>query len=292
MQQRGWLTSWSSSNQTALYDFLNKYSVLLQGFILVVEVGAIFILRNIKLACVLLCSFVLMHLSICLVSGILFWKWMLIDALLITIIIVNRNALIRELFTRSNFKISIVIVLFSFIWLRPYTIIWFDTKLNQFFVYEAEDVNGFTCELNKNDFNPYHQWIQYDKLWFLVNHEVLNVSGFGYTSNYSTKSTLDTISAQRLNQMIVNSGANKKNQKKSEEFANFLKVFFKNKNLQLINNHWYNFIQAPNDLNGSKGCASKVFQEIKAIRVYYCLNLNINGKTLPVKKENILTVNI
>lgn len=292
MQQRGWMQNVSIEKQTFIYTFLNKYSIVLQLIILSIEVGAIVILRNYKFTMALLIGFVTMHLAIFFVAGILFWKWIIIDVMLFVLIIKHRAASANELFTSASFKMSIVVILSSFIWLRPYTIGWFDTKLNQFFVYEVEDNNGGKCELNKNEFNPYHQWIQYDKLLFLVNHEVLNVSGFGYTSKYATKSSLDNVSPETLPDLVAHSGANKFDQKKTDAFKEFLLVCFKNKNLHQNKTHWYNYLCAPNHLNGSDGCEPERLKLIKKVRVYYCMNLNSNGIVIPVKKEEILSVNI
>ena len=283
---RGWLAHYDEAFIRKCWILLEKYNVLLQFLILVLELAAVFLLRNIRYAFILLIMLCLMHFAIFLVGSMLFWKWMLVDLSLAVLLWKHRGDY-RELFSKRMFWCSVVIIVASAAWLKPYTIGWFDTPYNQYFTYEAEDKYGKVVELGKNELNPYHQWFQYDKFLFLVDKPCLQMSGFGYVKNYRVKQCLDTIPPDQLSSLEEKFGKNGFSGEKAEAFRNFIRTYFASRNRRKCE-LFLTKLRPPHHIyNQAPGEGLEALDEIKKFRVIYNIIHNEQGKIVPVEKHII-----
>ena len=290
---RGWLCDYDTGTIKNISHFLDSNSGLLQSLILVLELSALIIFKNIRLCIVLLFLLCIMHFGIFLVGSMLFWKWMVIDIVLAVILWRRKKYFEELLFTKKMFTTSILIIFSSVIWLRPYTIGWFDTKVNQYFTYEAEDESGKIAEVSKNELNPYHQWFQYDRFLFLVNIKCLPISGFGYTNQYAVKARLDTITIEQLGDYQTESGKNQYDKAKFQKFNSFIKTYFTN---------WNNFVSPgltitklspPHHLNNCvSGGGLGTMGKIKKFRVLYNISYNENGEVSHLIKQVVDEIHI
>lgn len=285
---RGWLANASDETISSIYFFLNKYNTIFQFIVLLIELSAIFLLRNIKTAMFLLISFCFMHLAIFAVGSMLFWKWMAIDVLMAYLLFKKQHELKSILFSKSSFITSVFIVITSFIWLRPYAIGWFDTRANQFFTYEIENGNGEIIEINKNDFNPYHQWIQYDRFTFLSDTKLLPISGFGYTGNYYFKQVIDSFPLKYISILKDKLGVNHYDSIKKKSFDDFIRVFFNNRNKSKIKNEWWTYLKPPHHLNNSVK-NSNGLQDVETVKK---LRVILNTSYISGNKSVILSKSI
>jgi hypothetical protein len=289
---RGWLCNYNNETISGISAFLSEYSMLFQLIILVLEIAGLFLLRNIKLCITLLILLCLMHFGIFLAGSMLFWKWMAIDLFVAIILWRNKDYFENIIFSKKQFLISLLIVFSSVIWLRPYAIGWFDTKANQYFTYEAVDETGKTAEVAKNELNPFHQWFQYDKFSFLVNKNILPISGFGYTGRYNIKIKLDTLSPENLAIFLSEYGRNNYKADKAKQFERFIKTYFNNRNSYKNKSLWTS-IRPPHHLNNcvSDGGLNSLGR-IKIFRVIYNVTCNTNGRVLPLRKEIVNEISI
>jgi hypothetical protein len=283
---RGWLRGYDETLIQRLWHFLEKYNLFLQSLILVLELSAIFLFRNIRLAIGLLLFLALMHFGIFLVGSMLFWKWMVIDLSLAFLLWKNRM-IYKELFSKRTLLISTVIIMTSIVWLKPYTIGWFDTPYNQYFTYEAEDELGNTAEVGKNELDPYHQWFQYDKFLFLVDKTCLQISGFGYVKKFLVKRNLDTIPPSKLPLLEEEFGKNAYREEQADAFNDLIRNYFTNRNHYphplLITK-----LRPPYHLyNSPSGRGLGSLGKIKKFRVIYNISHNENGKAIPVERQII-----
>lgn len=284
VNQRGWLSQASEESIANIHTVLLKWNVVFQFIVLLLEIAAVFMFRNIKIAIGLLLGLCLMHAAIFAVGSMLFWKWMTID-LLMALLLLKEKKQFQDLFSKADFYRSVIIVLTSVIWLRPYTIGWHDTRMNQFFTYEAEDVNGKVAELNKNDFDPYHQWIQYDRFLFLVNEKCLPISGFGYTGKYQLKQKLDEMGFDDLLEFVVSQGQDKYDHSTKVAYDSFMRTFFTNRNARSMEPLVWSYFKAPNHLyNSVKQGGLNTLGKVEKLRVYYNLTFITNNKAQQVKK--------
>lgn len=289
--QRGWMNGVSGNAIKNIYSILNNGDFLFKIITLIIEIFAFCILINRRWAIMGLSSFIVLHIGIFIAGSMLFWKWIAIDLLLIWILISKED--VSDFYIKIRGKASFVILLSSFIWLRPYTIGWFDTKINQFFTYEAEDDKGQIFALHKNDFNPYHQWIQYDKFLRLLNQKTLPISGFGYTHEYKIQNQLSQLNPDSVLHYIEKTGINNYDVQWKTKYEAFMKSFFHNRNVRGEQLSYLKYIRAPHHLyNHDLGEGLSESQNIIRIRVYLNLTHNLNGTSRLLIKKPVIEINI
>ncbi len=226
---RGWLACSSETVVGGLREIIMRYGEIFQWFVFVLELGVIAIFWNRKLAIGWLTGLILMHTGIFIFGSMLFWKWMAIDAAFIVIFIYRREWF-TELFVEPKKKmLAIVIVVSAFLWMKPVVIGWHDTPFTQYYTYEVIDVNGNVYEVDKNQMNPYHQWFQYDQFPFLAAPLSLDVSGFGYTSDYELAEKLREPGGD-YQELLQEYGIAKRDTTGEQEYVKFIQEYFRNRN--------------------------------------------------------------
>lgn len=281
---RGWMANVNEATITSIWIFLNDWHIPLQILVLITELSALFLLRSKKLSILILSASFLMHLCVFCCGSMLFWKWMAMDAILIYLISKNK-IVVEELKYKTLFVSSVLIIVFAFIWLRPFMIGWFDTPANQYFTYEVEDSKGITYQLPKNEMNPYHQWFQYDHFTFLVKPPSIPLSGFGYTYNYKLFTRLKRDSLFSPKQVSDEYGVDQYDSLKAEAYSEFISTYFKNRNKRLGDHLFLSYLRAPHHLYGSsKGLLYNDQVAVKKFRVMYNLTFSSSGKTIELEK--------
>lgn len=282
---RGWLANVDEATITSIWSFLNSWHIPLQILVLITELSSLFLLRSKKLTLVILSASFIMHLCIFCSGSMLFWKWMLIDAVLIYLVAKNKNV-VQELKYKVLFGSSVLMIAFAFIWLRPLMIGWFDTPVNQYFTYEVEDKNGTTYQLTKNEMNPYHQWFQYDHFLFLVKPPTIPITGFGYTYNYDLFKRLKHDSIFSPKQVIDEYGVDHYDSLKTKAYFEFIRTYFKNRNRRLGDHVFLTYFKAPYHLYGSSGGLLYHDQmPVIKFKVIYNLTFCSAGKVTYVEKS-------
>lgn len=285
---RGWLPAMSKESIHSIWIFLNKYGLYLQLFVLLLELSSLFLLKNFRLCIWLLIGMSLMHFGIFLVGSMLFWKWMAVDLIMALLLVRARYALERKIFSQHLFRTSIIIIISSVIWLRPYPIGWFDTKVNQYFTYEAEDLSGAVTQIHKNDLDPFHQWFQYDKFLFLVDKPCWPVSGFGYTAKYKIQKQLNELPSDSIANCSSGFCVNQFDPKKKKKFDDFIKVYFTNRNKLNGRGVSFSVLKPPHHLNNSGlGSGLSKREIVKKFRVIYHVTYITESETQELVRETV-----
>lgn len=243
---RGWLIN-NTSLAKSILDFLSIYGYYLQVGVLVLELLTLFILKSRKIAIVIFISLIVMHLGLFLSGSMFFWKWIVVDILMIYLFS-KKDLKMDHLFDRKLYYISMVLIISSNLWLHPMMIAWNDTKVNQYFTYEVTDKSGKIYQFEKNDMNPYHQWIQYDSFLFLVDKPCLPISGFGYTNNYEVANEIYYLKSDDFFSLEQEKGIIYFDAKKKLAYNDFIRQYFKIKNKRLNNSFIPKIFRAPNHL--------------------------------------------
>lgn len=282
---RGWMANASETSILSIWNFLNDWHIPLQFLVLLTELSALFLLRSKKWSLIILTASFFMHLCIFYCGSMLFWKWMAIDAILIYLIAKNKFV-VEELKYKTFFGTSILIIVFAFIWLRPFMIGWYDTPANQYFTYEVEDKNGKVYQLTKNEMNPYHQWFQYDRFLFLVNDTCIPLSGFGYTNNYKLFKELKKDGIVSQWDLKKEFGTNYYDSVRTKNYYGFISTYFKNRNKLLSEGTFLANLRAPHHLHGSsEGELYDNQTPVTKFRVFYNLSFSSTGKSVQPEKE-------
>jgi len=289
---RGWMANASAGTIHSIWNFLNNWHVPLQFIVLIIELSALLLLRSKKWSLLILAASFFMHLCIFYCGSMLFWKWMVIDAILIYLIAKNKTV-VEELKYKTFFGTSVLIIVFAFVWLRPFMIGWYDTPANQYFTYEVEDKNGKVYQLTKNEMNPYHQWFQYDRFLFLLEGPHIPLSGFGYVHKYELFTELKKDSSGLQTNLIKDFGINYGDSVKIKQYKEFIQTYFKNRNKILSEGTFLAHFRAPYHLFGSsQGELYSNQSPVAKFRVIYNLTYNHEGEIRHLLRQTVDEITI
>jgi hypothetical protein len=185
-----WLGGAGEETVLAIADVLHSVRLPLALLTLLVELSGFALVFRWQLTRVLLPAFVLFHLGIMASSGIFFWKWMLVDGLLLWYLVMLRRdgnqtaeptARARvALFTPRLAALSLVVMLGARFYFDLVPFAWFDSKLvNRFELYGVAE-SGHRYPLDARFFAPYDILMQQSRHYPLLDGTVL-VGTYGVT---------------------------------------------------------------------------------------------------------------
>ena len=159
-------------------EFTRRANPVLIVFTLAVELGALVALWRRWLTVALLFGLVGMHVGIAAVSGIWFWKWIVVDLLLVAVLLTLPVERVREIYNRRIFVASVVLILFGGLVFRPMTLAWFDTPLSTLFRIEAVREDGTVTEVIPAQLRPYDLPFSQGRFYYLCREPIL-VGNYG-----------------------------------------------------------------------------------------------------------------
>ena len=109
---------------------------------LALQLGALFMCYRRNLTLEWLLGYELLHIGIFLMSGICFWKWILLNIGLIILMKKLDENCLRTVFSRKYFILSLIVILCSPLYFKPVWLAWFDTKFNNYYRVEVIGESG------------------------------------------------------------------------------------------------------------------------------------------------------
>ena len=122
---------------------------------LLLEFGALFALWRRASLIFFLAGWPLFHLGVFAMSGIFFWKWVLLDALILTLFLRNKRFRALPIFTRGHFVLSIILIGGCPLWFKPVNLSWYDSGLSYADRTHVIGVSGKEYTLSPHFFAPY-----------------------------------------------------------------------------------------------------------------------------------------
>ena len=152
----GWLNHVSEARVLELAQVVGALHLPIAITTLAIELGMVLILLRQRGTLLLLAAVSSMHLGIVVTSGIIFWKWMLLDLALLVWLWLRRNdERIRRMYSTSGFVVSLVMIGGMSIGLDNHYFAWWNTKWIQLNEIEVVDESGKTYLVDFADFSPY-----------------------------------------------------------------------------------------------------------------------------------------
>jgi hypothetical protein len=150
----GWLSFLPAASVAAVARALAPLALPLMVFTLLVEWGALFILARRWTTLALIASFVCFHLGVFAFTGMLFWKWIALEAALVALFFLRR-ATTPAIYSPGFFLLSLPLIAISALWVRPTNLSWYDTRVSYIFGYRGVGESGRVYELPIQTFTPY-----------------------------------------------------------------------------------------------------------------------------------------
>jgi hypothetical protein len=150
----GWLGFLRVETADAITRAMLALNTPAKAATLLVECGAILILWRRAGARTVLFAVTGLHIAVFLLTGIGFWQWAVLN-LLVVALFLSGDARVPELFTRSRFALSLVLIAGATLWFRPVRLAWMDARATYTYRLEATTAGGRTVPLTPAFFTPY-----------------------------------------------------------------------------------------------------------------------------------------
>ena len=134
----GWLGFLSPADVTAIGRTLAYFDPLVAWGTLGLELGVFAFFWGRRPAVVLLLGCALFHLAILAVSGIFFWMWVAIEAVLAVVLRRLSSRDHASLFSREMVATSVVLIPLATVWFQPTSLSWLDVPLS--YTYRLEGI--------------------------------------------------------------------------------------------------------------------------------------------------------
>ncbi len=259
----GWFGFLEQETALNIVSYLNKIDVLFTLSNMFIQLGAIFLLYNKRLTLFMFIVFEFFHLGIVLMSGILFWQWIILNLGFFYAIKHLSKENLNFLYNKKMFRVFIAIVLLSPLIYRPFVFAWWDSNFNTIYDIHIVTDDNRSIKLSSQDISPYDEiFAQNAKISFIdkeptfVNNRGILLKDKNYYSNsfylisrylkrvkhdvtvdpFLNKSFIiykaleDAKSIKDVKNVLAKYGHVDYSEKKKKVLADFLQQYFKNYN--------------------------------------------------------------
>ena len=151
----GWLAHLEPGTVERAALAIAAVAVPLMLFTLIVECGSILMLWRRWSVVLFVALATAFHLGAFAMTGIFFWKWMLVEAMLIAYLLQGRRLTRLRIFAPGLLALSVVAILAHPLWAPSENLTWFDTPLTYSLEFEGIDARGASHVLPAGFFRPY-----------------------------------------------------------------------------------------------------------------------------------------
>ena len=289
----GWLAFLNQNAIATLTQTLSWFNGLLKGVTILLECGAIFCLWRRTMLRLFLIGWIIFHLGIFFTSGICFWKWMGLDAILLLLFLRKGQVNNSRIFTLQHFLLSLVLILSANLWLKPVALVWYDAPMTYTYRFEAIGESGQPYTLPPRFFAPYDYQFTLGGFHYLSSQPTLNIT-WGATRNLTLTHTL--IQAKSLDQIQAieaQKGTSHFNPDRAKQFDNFIQQFISHWNERRSQETRLTFIQAPPQLwTLPRENAFRGQERIAKIVINQILSRYDDGKYQEIRKNEVRSVEI
>ena len=240
----GWLGFLAPATIAAAARVLLALNVPMKLATLLVECGAPFALARRGVLRAFLVAAIVFHAGIFLLSGILFWSWMLLEAVLL-VLYLRRGSPPLPIFGTRHFLLSVVLIGGGVLWFRPVRLSWLDARATYTYRMVAETEGGRSHTLGPIFFLPYDFQFTLNPFWYLVPEPRLSVT-WGASGDPATAAALRRSSRpEQVLALETQIGRVRYNAERAAAFDAFMRRFVAGWNRHGQAWHWWTPWRAP-----------------------------------------------
>ena len=244
----GWLAFLGSESIASISQFLAKLDPMMVAFTLFAECGAILFLWRRSFARLLLGSWIVLHLGIVALSGIFFWKWMLLDLGLLWLLSRPAHLQLFPVFGREFLLLSFVLIGASRFWYHPVNLSWYDAPVNYAYRFEAIGESGRTYQLPPRFFTPYEYQFSLGNFGYLVREPRLSIVYGGIWERDVAADLLAVKTAPDLFHFETARGTVRSDTRRAARFETFIQKCMTGLNARGFRKSHFTALQAPSQL--------------------------------------------
>lgn len=148
----GWLGFLDHRTVGALTRALARVDWLLVAGMVVFECAAVLCLLRRGVFLFFLAAWPVFHLSVFALSGIFFWKWILLEVAILVLLLKRPRA---PVFSRRHFLLSVPLIFGGTIWFQPVNLSWYSAAVSYVYRFEGVGESGRRYSLPPGFFAPY-----------------------------------------------------------------------------------------------------------------------------------------
>ena len=233
--QHGWLHSLSLDALLILSDLLEDYNHWLQVGALIIElVIPLSLVIHYRITIIGLIGYLSFHSLVFLTSGIFFWKWIILELVLIGIIWCYRRS-VSQIYTSINLVTYLLLLSFGSLLFSNTKLAWIDTGFINHYQFFLIDKDEKRHGLDASFFSPYDLPFAQNRFHFIKKEKHM-VDTYG-GCNKCSETTLEFIknwentieNRAQFRLLKAKYGNTFYHQKKQQQFYSFLKTFVNNK---------------------------------------------------------------
>ena len=241
----GWYGFLSTEQALGWARLIADWNPFLVWSSLILELAALFCLWNRRGGMLLLASCIGLHAMICLTTGILFWKWVILDAALVGVLAFRNRELTEMLFAPGRRWLSVGLILAAPLYFDSHWLAWYDTELNECYHLEAVTTSGKTFHIPRTFLTPYEVYFAQNKFHFMSDEKFVN-GRYGTTVSWEATRRLDgRPSAAVANEVRKELGKVEFHDRKIAAFDRFVQRYFQNLNRRGVQHVVPEILQPP-----------------------------------------------
>lgn len=153
----GWVSFLDTATVVRLSQALERFAGVLMFATVAIEAASLALLWRRWTLVVFLTLAIAFHLGAFALTGIFFWKWIVVDLCLLAYLLRDRRVATLPSFTSWRFAWSVVVIVSANWWFHPQNLTWFDTPLTYSLRFEGVDDEGRVHSLPAGFFRPYSE---------------------------------------------------------------------------------------------------------------------------------------
>lgn len=210
--------------------FIKRANWFYNLIVVIIEIFTLFAFSNKRYFTYKIVSLTIFHIAVFIVSGVLFWIWILHNLILLLLVLRNKDIWPDMRLLRTGAIYTFIFALtFPLTRQVPYT--WFDTRFQWFVTYEVHGPNGESAIFNRNDFGLYSEYFTQEYVSNTLQSNLLSSSGYGGTyPDYIAALESDT---NRIENALKTAGKVYYTEHRSKEFMKFIQNYFTHQNIYL-----------------------------------------------------------
>jgi hypothetical protein len=227
----GWLGGLDASTVAVVASILVAVSPVAKWILLFAEASPLLLFLNRRIFLVVVSVLLAMHVGVLALTGLLFWKWMLVEAGLLLFVLRGDPEMRASLFTPTTRVVSLTLMLAGPLYFRPAQLGWLDTAITHIYELEAVGRSGRVYPVPRGFMAPFDLIFSQNQFDYLVDREAA-VTTYGATANPEIAKAVNALVAsggdvaEGFARIEAQHGTNRYSSDTTTTFDEFLRGYF------------------------------------------------------------------
>ena len=264
---RGWLCFVDEPAIAGIGKLLRTLNTTALWTTVLVELSGVLFFLHRRFAYGVISAWIGLHLAIFASSGILFWKWIVVDVALGLLLLRLHRSEHHRLFGLRPWSVSVLLVSFAPLYFQPIMLVWFDTRYDVSYHLEAVGESGTIYQVEPAFMAPYDILFNQTRFWFLSPERFL-VRDYGATNDRDVFAAIrDAGRWEGFRQLEAAEGAYRYDAGRANRFDHFMRTFFADLNEHRSRWLTVNFVAPPLHISSCRRNPYEMQEKVVSVRV-------------------------